>query len=87
MTDYAAVLSRRYRNRQWTMNADDYDQLVMLDGESKPSKESLDDAWESVKAEIEAEQQAKVDARASALAKLAALGLTDEEINAIIGGV
>ena len=36
---------------------------------------------------IEAEQQAKEEAKASAMAKLAALGLNEEEINAIIGGI
>ena len=87
MTDYASVLTRRHAGRQWTMNADDYDQLVMLDGGEKPSKKSLDDAWTSVQAEIEAERQAKVDFRTSALAKLADLGLTEDEIKAIIGGV
>ena len=85
MIDYAAVLSRRHRNRQWTMNADDYDQLVMLDGEDKPSKESLDDAWPEVRDEILAEQQARIDARISALTKLAALGLTEAEIAALVG--
>jgi regulator of protease activity HflC (stomatin/prohibitin superfamily) len=34
---------------------------------------------------IEAEQTAKAEAKASAMAKLAALGLSDEEIQAIIG--
>jgi hypothetical protein len=34
-------------------------------------------------AEREAEAQAKADARESALAKLAALGLTQDEINAL----
>ena len=33
----------------------------------------------------EAEAQAKIDAKASALAKLAALGLTEEEAKAIAG--
>ena len=33
---------------------------------------------------IEAEQQAKEEAKASAMAKLATLGLTDEEISALI---
>jgi hypothetical protein len=32
----------------------------------------------------EAEKQAKIDAKASALAKLSALGLTEEEVQAII---
>jgi hypothetical protein len=34
---------------------------------------------------IEAEQQAKDEAKASAMAKLAALGLSEEEVQAIIG--
>jgi len=33
---------------------------------------------------FEAEQQAKAEAKASAMAKLATLGLTDEEISALI---
>jgi hypothetical protein len=34
---------------------------------------------------IEAEQTAKAEAKASAMAKLAALGLSEEEVQAIIG--
>lgn len=34
---------------------------------------------------IEAEQQAKIQARESAIAKLAALGLTEDEVKAIVG--
>jgi hypothetical protein len=34
---------------------------------------------------FEAEQTAKAEAKASAMAKLAALGLSDEEVQAIIG--
>lgn len=34
---------------------------------------------------IEAEQTAKAEAKASAMAKLAALGLNEEEVQAIIG--
>jgi hypothetical protein len=33
----------------------------------------------------QAEQDAKADARVSALAKLSALGLTDDEVGALIG--
>jgi len=36
---------------------------------------------------IETEQTAKAEAKASAVAKLAALGLNEDEINAIIGGI
>jgi len=34
--------------------------------------------------ELEQEEQAKIDAKASALAKLTALGLTEEEVNSIL---
>jgi hypothetical protein len=40
---------------------------------------------EAERATAEAEAQAKADAKASALAKLAALGLTEEEAKAIAG--
>ena len=36
---------------------------------------------------FEAEQTAKAEAKASAVAKLTALGLNENEINAIIGGI
>jgi hypothetical protein len=41
------------------------------------------EALESSRAEEAAQEQAKADAKASALAKLAALGLTEEEIAAL----
>jgi hypothetical protein len=41
--------------------------------------------YEAEKKLFEAEQQAKEEAKASAMAKLAALGLSDEEVQAIIG--
>lgn len=85
MTDYAAVLSRRHADKQWSINANDYDSLVMLDDNPKPSKKSLDDAWPDVKAEIAAGIDAKAAAAASARAKLAALGLTANEIAAFLG--
>jgi hypothetical protein len=85
VTDYAIVLSRRHADREWTLDGDDYEGLVMLDGGNKPSKKSLDDAWPDVQAEIAAEQETKSAARTSGLAKLAALGLTDEEIAALVG--
>jgi DNA-binding NarL/FixJ family response regulator len=52
-------------------------------------REMTDDEYESYltfqaqQAEVEAQAQAKIDARQSALAKLSALGLTDEEIAAL----
>ena len=40
---------------------------------------------EAVTAQAEADAQAVIDTKASALAKLAALGLTDAEVKALIG--
>lgn len=85
MTDYAAVMTRRHSGREWTLAGDNYEGLTMLDGGSKPTKKSLDDAWPDVQQEIVAEREAKLAARTAALAKLAALGLTDAEIAALTG--
>jgi Holliday junction resolvasome RuvABC DNA-binding subunit len=41
--------------------------------------------FEAEQSRIEAEQQAKEEAKASAMAKLSALGLSEEEVQAIIG--
>ena len=86
MTDYAAVLTHKHAGRQWSLNGDDYSGLVMLDGGNKPTQKELDDAWPDVQAEIAADAAAKVAARASALTKLADLGLTEAEVAAIVGG-
>ena len=85
MTDYALVMTYCHAGRQWVMNGDDYEGLVILDDGNKPTKKSLDDAWPTVRDEIKAKQTASENARVSALAKLAALGLTNDEIAALIG--
>lgn len=85
MIDYATILTRRHPERKWVINADDYEQLVMLDGGEKPTKKLLDDVWPEVKAEIEAEYAQRKSAQASALQKLKELGLTDAEIAAVVG--
>jgi hypothetical protein len=84
--DYAAILTRRHAGREWLLNGDDYAGLEMLDGGNKPTKASLDAAWPEVQAEIAADAAAKIATRASALAKLADLGLTEAEVAAILGG-
>jgi hypothetical protein len=40
---------------------------------------------EAVTAQTEADEQAKIDTKASALAKLTALGLTADEVKALLG--
>jgi len=85
MTDYALVLTKLHPGREWSLDGNDYSTLTILDGGSKPTKKSLDDAWSSVEKEMLADHEARVAARASALAKLSALGLTDAEITALVG--
>lgn len=85
MTDYAAVLSRRYSDRQWKLEGDDYAGLTMLDDGPKPTKKQLDDAWPDVAAEIAASADRLSEIKQSAVTKLKALGLTEEEIGALLG--
>ena len=85
MTDYAKVLDARHSGREWHITDNDYETLTMLDGGNKPTQASLDAAWPSVAAEIAAAADDKAAALASARTKLAALGLTDDEVAALLG--
>ena len=85
MTDYAAVLSENYPDAIWELNGDAYDGLTWLSDSPKPTQAELDAAWPAV-------QQAKTNAvaaeeatRQSAVDKLAALGLTVDEIRVAFG--
>jgi hypothetical protein len=81
--DIARILIEKYDGSQWTLNGDDYAGLTWLSDTPKPTKKQLEDLWPTVEAELKAAQQAKIDAKSSALAKLAALGLTEDEIAAL----
>jgi hypothetical protein len=85
MIDYTLILSINYVGKQWTLNGDSYDGLNWLDASPKPTQAELDALWESTKAAVAAKAQAAIDTRASALAKLAKLGLTQDEVKALIG--
>lgn len=83
--DIAQVLTRKYAGSEWTLNGDAYEGLTWLSESPKPSGEDLVSLWPTVQAEMEAEAQARLDARASAVAKLEALGLTVDEVSAAFG--
>jgi hypothetical protein len=85
MIDYATILTLKYEGSEWTLNGDDYSGLIWHSDSPKPTKATLDGLWESVQAEIEAEKESKINAKLSAIIKLAALGLTEDEAKAIIG--
>lgn len=59
--------------------------LVELTDEEIANLKKLDEQFKADRAKEEAEAQAKAEAKASAEAKLVKLGLTDEEVKAILG--
>ena len=85
MTDYAAVLTANYPDDYWTLDGETYDGLTWLSDTPKPSQAELDAAWPAVQqARIDA-QVAKQATKQSAIDKLAALGLTVDEIREAFG--
>ena len=85
MTDYIAVLQTNYPGAQWTLSGNDYATLVWHDDTPKPSQAELDAAWSAVQQAQQDAVAAKETARQSAIDKLAALGLTVDEISAAFG--
>ena len=85
MIDYPTILTRKYPGQEWTLNGDEYEGLTWISDTPKPTKQELDELWEEVLADIEAEKKAKEDAKASAIAKLQALGLTVDEVSVAFG--
>ena len=85
MTDYVAVLQANYFGAQWTLSGNDYDTLVWHDDTPKPTQAELDAAWPAVQQAQADAVAAKQAARQSAIDKLAALGLTVDEISAAFG--
>lgn len=85
MTDYVAVLSANYPDAQWTLSGNDYATLEWHDDTPKPTQAELDAAWPAVQQAQANAEAAVVAARQSAIDKLAALGLTVDEISAAFG--
>jgi hypothetical protein len=85
MIDYAQILSVNYAGSQWSLNGNSYDGLTWYSNTPKPTQAELDALWESTQAAVAAKEQAAIDVKASALAKLAALGLTQDEVKALLG--
>ena len=85
MTDYAAVLTANYPGQEWTLDGDTYEGLTWLSDTPKPTQAELDAAWPAVQQAQADAVAAKETARQSAISKLAALGLTVDEISAAFG--
>jgi hypothetical protein len=85
MIDYALILSVNYVGKKWTLNGDSYGGLTWLSDTPKPTQAELDALWDSTQAAVAAKEQAAIDTKTSALAKLAVLGLTQDEVKALLG--
>lgn len=83
MIDYPLILSRKYPNSQWTLNGDDYEGLVWNSKTKKPTQEELDALWVDVLQELQNEKQESLAKKASAEAKLAALGIDADDLKAL----
>jgi len=79
------VLSTRYLHDEWVLRGDDYEGLEWLSDSPKPSRKKLEGLISEVEAEELAEKQVRDEARASAVLKLQALGLTVDEVQAAFG--
>ena len=85
MIDYPLILTTNYVGKLWSFVGDSYDGLTWLDNSPKPTQAELDALWESTQSTIAQQQQAQATAKASALAKLTALGLSEDEVKALVG--
>jgi hypothetical protein len=85
MIDYTQILSVNYFGKQWSLDGESYDGLTWYSDTPKPTQAELDALWESTQSTVAAKEQAAIDVKASALAKLAALGLTQDEVKALVG--
>ena len=72
-------------NAEFTVNADDINQITWLNGTTPISKSEIQAMIPVVEAEIEQEKLDKEQANQSAINKLKELGLTDAEIEAFRG--
>jgi hypothetical protein len=64
-----------------------YPQVTVIRGDVAYDADNNEVAYDlaAVTAQAEADAQAAIDTKASALAKLAALGLTQDEVKALVG--
>ena len=70
---------------EFTINADDIDQITWLNNTAPIAKSEIEAMLPIVKTEIEQAEQDTIDKKASGKQKLLDLGLTEEEVKALIG--
>ena len=87
ITTAQAVMSLR-PNTEWSMNGDDVENIIWhTDGVEPLTVAEVEAEMLRLEQEVLDVEAAKVAARESAMSKLAALGLSDSEVQAIVGSV
>lgn len=82
-----AVISLR-PNAEWSMNDEDVENIIWHTPNVEPlTKEEVQAEMQRLEQEQIAAEQAKVEKKQSAIAKLSALGLDEDEIAALMGGM
>jgi len=81
----AEILLNKYPGSEWILTGQEYSGLEWVSDSPKPTQKQLEDLWPLVQAEVAAKEQARIEAKASAIAKLEALGLTVEEVKVAFG--
>ena len=72
-------------NAEFTINADDINQITWLNGTTPIPVADIQAQIPTVEAEIEQEKQDAINKKATGKQKLLDLGLTEEEVKALIG--
>ena len=85
--DIAIILERKFQGQEWSLLGNEYENLIWLSNTTKPTKQEIEALWAEVQDEIETEKEAVIAKKASAQAKLQALGLTTDDLKALgLGG-
>jgi len=87
ITVQQAVMSLR-PNTEWSMNGDDVEGIIWHTPNVEPlTTEEVQAEMQILEQEAETAEAERIAAKESAMQKLSALGLTETEINAILGGI
>ena len=85
--DIANIIWFLVPNAQFTMSGNEYEDIEWTDERTQPTLEEVKSALPAYKESINSVLQENITARESALEKLTELGLTKQEILAIVRGV
>jgi len=85
MIDYSQILTVNYVGSEWSLHGDLYDGLIWHSNTPKPTKSELDALWDITQQKILDQKQTAESAKQASFNKLAALGLTADDLKNILG--